>query len=45
MPEKCRVGDYDEAYNLTYALDVKTPVYKVFRSYIHKDSKAMLVTD
>lgn len=45
MPEKCRVGDYDEVYNLTYALDVKTPVYKVFRSYIHKDSKAMLVTD
>lgn len=45
MPEKCRVGDYDEAYNLVYALDVKTPVYKVFKSYVHKDSKAMLVTD
>lgn len=45
MPEKCRIGDYDEVYNLVYALDVKTPIYKLFRSYIHKESKAMLVTD
>jgi hypothetical protein len=34
MPEKCRVGDYDEVYNLTYALDLKSPVYNI--SHIFK---------
>lgn len=42
MPESARIGDYDEVYNFVYALDLKTPVFKVFRSYKHKQSEIMV---
>ena len=37
MPEKCNKAGYAETYNLIYALDVRKPIYKVFKAY--KDRK------
>ena len=37
MPSKCDVSGYAETYNLVYALDVRKPVYKLFKAY--KDRK------
>ena len=37
MPEKCNKAGYAETYNLVYALDVRKPIYKVFKAY--KDRK------
>ena len=31
MPNK--IGDFNEIYHFVYGLDIRTPVYKVFRSY------------
>ena len=35
MPEKCRVNGMDEVYNFVYGLDLRTPIYKVYRSYVY----------
>ena len=40
-----RVGIYDEVYGLVYALDVKTPVYKVYRAWINSKNQNMCVTN
>ena len=37
MPSKCDVSGYAETYNLVYALDIRKPVYKLFKAY--KDRK------
>ena len=37
MPEKCNKAGYAETYNLVYALDVRKPIYKIFKAY--KDRK------
>lgn len=37
MPSKCDKSGYAETYNLVYALDVRKPVYKIFKAY--KDRK------
>ena len=37
MPQKCDKYGYAETYNLVYALDVRKPVYKLFKAY--KDRK------
>ena len=37
MPEKCDKSGYAETYNLVYALDVRKPIYKIFKAY--KDRK------
>ena len=37
MPQKCDKCGYAETYNLVYALDVRKPVYKIFKAY--KDRK------
>lgn len=34
MPEKCRINGMDEVYNLVYGLDLRNPIYKVYRSYL-----------
>lgn len=33
MPDSCNVEGLNEIYHFVYGLDVRTPVYKVFRSY------------
>lgn len=37
MPIKCDKAGYAETYNLIYALDVRKPIYKLFKAY--KDRK------
>ena len=37
MPDKCNKDWYAETYNLIYALDVRKPIYKIFKAY--KDRK------
>lgn len=37
MPSKCDKSGYAETYNLVYVLDVRKPVYKIFKAY--KDRK------
>lgn len=38
MPNKCDILDHREVYGLVYALDVRNPMYKVYRGYINKDN-------
>lgn len=33
MPYKCDKCGYAETYNLVYALDVRKPIYKIFKAY------------
>ena len=33
MPDKCNISGYLETYNLVYALDIRQPIYKVFKAY------------
>lgn len=33
MPEKCNRYGFAETYNLVYALDVRKPIYKIFKAY------------
>ena len=37
MSDKCNKDGYAETYNLIYALDVRKPIYKIFKAY--KDRK------
>ena len=36
MPEKYCIDNHDECYGLVYGLDVKNPVYKIYRGYLNK---------
>lgn len=38
MPEKCRINGMDEVYNLVYGLDLRNPIYKVYRSYLYNNN-------
>lgn len=43
MPEKCDKAGFAETYNLVYALDVRKPVYKLFKAYKNKKSTNLYV--
>lgn len=43
LPEKYNVEDWCETYCLAYALDVKKPIYKVYRAYRHMTSGVLMV--
>ena len=45
MPNKCDVEEYHEVYGLIYALDIKTPIYKVYRGYINSKNQNLCVFD
>lgn len=34
MPESCKINGMNEVYNLVYGLDLRNPIYKVYRSYL-----------
>jgi len=36
MPEKYCIDNHDEVYSLLYGLDVRTPIYKLYRGTINK---------
>lgn len=36
LPDKYCIDDHDEVISLLYGLDVKTPVYKVYRGYLNR---------
>lgn len=35
MPESCKINGMNEVYNLVYGLDLRNPIYKVYRSYLY----------
>lgn len=43
MPEKVDKDGYAETYNLIYGLDVRTPVYKIFKAYKDKRTSNLYV--
>lgn len=43
MPDQFNVSGYNEVISLAYALDVKTPVYKVYRAYLNPKTKNTIV--
>lgn len=43
MPDKCNILGYKETYGFIYALDIKTPVYKVYRAYIDPKNNNLCV--
>lgn len=45
MPEKCDIQGYAETYNLVYGLDVRTPVYKIFKAYKHRTTNNLYAFD
>lgn len=45
MPSKCDVEEYHEVYGLVYALDVRVPLYKVYRAYINSENQNLCVFD
>lgn len=45
MPSKCDIDEFHEVYGLVYALDIKTPVYKVYRAYINSENQNICVFD
>jgi len=42
MPSDRKVGQCVETLNLVYALDVRKPFYKVFRSYINAEGNMVV---
>lgn len=36
LPEKYTIDNHDECYGLIYGLDVKKPVYKIYRGYLNQ---------
>lgn len=42
LPEKYNIGEWCETYCLAYALDVKKPIFKVYRAYRHKNTGAIM---
>ena len=45
MPEKCDVEGFAETFNLVYGLDVRQPVYKIFKAYKDKRSENLYCFD
>lgn len=45
MPEKFDKDGYAETFNLVFGLDIKQPVYKVFKAYMDRVSKNIYVFD
>lgn len=43
MPEKCNKAGFAETYNLIYALDIKKPIYKIFKAYKDRKSSNLFV--
>lgn len=43
MPEKCNKAGFAETYNLIYALDVRKPIYKVFKAYKDRRTSNLFV--
>lgn len=43
MPNKYDVLGYKEVYGFIYALDIKTPVYKIYRAYINPENNNLCV--
>ena len=41
IPNKIK-NEYNESYGLIYALDIKTPIYKLYRSYINEENNLVL---
>lgn len=42
LPSEYNIGDWCETYCLAYALDVKKPVYKVYRAYRHRSTGVVM---
>ena len=38
MPRQCDINGHKEVYGLVYALDIRNPVYKIYRGYLNKDN-------
>ncbi len=45
LPDSSCIEDYNEVYGLIYGLDVKTPVYKVYRGMLNKACENLCVFD
>lgn len=45
MPDQCNIGDCQETYNLVYGLDIRQPVYKIFKAYKNKNSENLFCFD
>lgn len=45
MPDEHTIDDHDECYGIVYGLDVKTPVYKVYRGYLNRACTNLCVFD
>lgn len=43
MPSKYDVGDLQEVFGFVYVLDVRTPVYKIYRAWMDSDTNALFV--
>lgn len=42
MPSQCDIMDYQEMYCLSYALDTRVPIYKVYRCYRNKNDGTIM---
>lgn len=45
MPNKCDVDGYAETFNLVYGLDIRQPVYKLFKAYKDRKSENLYCFD
>ena len=45
MPTKCDIDGYAETFNLVYGLDVRQPVYKLFKAYKDRRSENLYCFD
>jgi hypothetical protein len=45
MPSKCDIDGYAETFNLVYGLDVRQPVYKIFKAYKDRRSENLYCFD
>lgn len=45
MPTKCDIDGYAETFNLVYGLDVRQPVYKIFKAYKDRKSENLFCFD
>ena len=45
MPTKCDIDGYAETFNLVYGLDIRQPVYKIFKAYKDRRSENLYCFD
>lgn len=45
MPTKCDIDGYAETFNLVYGLDIRQPIYKVFKAYKDRKSENLYCFD